>query len=185
MRKGCFNFKARFLSSMKKETILGFKNKLACSSSFRSGGLYRTQAHGPASPQPPEKDAHCTQRAFPRRSGRSRPQVDSTGTGGDTGGGTRAAGLTQRSAGWTRGPGSAGQPSLAPRRPTGMGCSGSPPRPRAQLAVVQTPWAVLPRLLLAQRERCSAPAKQRAWGLLLKARARGRTALQPARPPSA
>lgn len=126
-----------------------------------------------------------TQRAFPR-SGRSRwTPWKRTGTGGDTGGDTRAAGLTQRSAGWTRGPGSAGQPSLAPRRPTGMGCSGSPPRPRAQLAVVQTPWAALPRLLLAQRERCSAPAKQRAWGSLLKARARGRTTLQPARPPSA
>lgn len=67
MRKGCFNFKARFLSSMKKETILGFRNKLACSSSFRSSGLYRTRAHGPASPPPPEKGALYTARVSQER----------------------------------------------------------------------------------------------------------------------
>ena len=142
---------------MKKETIFGFTDKLVCSSSFRSSGLYRTRLMALHPPSRPRRMLIVHSARFPGGAATPGPRWTPwkrTGTGGDTGGDTRAAGLMRHSAGWTRGPGSAGRLSLAPRRPTGMGCSGSPPRPRAQRAVVRTPWAALPRLLLAQRERC-------------------------------
>lgn len=122
---------------------------------IRSNGLCKTGAHGPASSTTTQRLLKVHNARF-LRSGCSQLRVDPWKRAGARHAG---GGLTQHSAGGTRGPGSAGRPSFSPGQPTGTGCSRSPPRPLARLAVGRTLGPAL-HLLLVQKERCSAPAKQ-------------------------